>query len=267
MKTVISQKLGVRRKVFLIIALAVLPFAFNSIASAELTAEANHDHITIDFFYHGSSVSVKGLCDPDVDLIVKIASPDGHQSLKKKGKAAGLLWMNVGTLNFEHTPDLYAVYSTKKMEDILSEDEMNRHVLGYPALLKHADIGPAEGEDEKAKWFNEFVKFKEQERLYASSSGDISIRNEKGRGRYALYTAWPYQAHPGTYTVTVYAIKNKSVVETARTEVSVEQVGTVKYLSNMAKNKGALYGIISIIAALGAGFGVGMIFKKGGGAH
>ena len=25
-----------------------------------LTARANHDHITIDFFYHGSTVSVKG---------------------------------------------------------------------------------------------------------------------------------------------------------------------------------------------------------------
>lgn len=236
-------------------------------ASAELTIEANHDHITIDFFYHGSTVSVKGLCDPDVDLIVKIASPDRHQSLKKKGKAAGFLWMNVGTLNFAHTPDLYAVYSTKKIEDILSEDEMNKHVLGYPALLKHADISPAESEDKKARWFNEFAKFKEHESLYAVSSGDISISNEKGAGRYALHTAWPYQAYPGTYTVTVYAVKNKRVVETTQTEVFVEQVGIVKYLSNMAKNKGALYGIISIIAALGAGFGVGIIFRKGGGAH
>jgi len=41
----------------------------------------------------------------------------------------------------------------------------------------------------------------------------------------------------------------------------------VKALSGMAKNNGALYGIISILIALGAGFGVGMIFRKGGGAH
>ena len=58
--------------------------------------------------------------------------------------------MNVGTLNFEHTPDLYAVYSTKDRRH-LSEDEMNRHVLGYPALLKHADISPAEGKRRKGK--------------------------------------------------------------------------------------------------------------------
>jgi hypothetical protein len=35
----------------------------------------------------------------------------------------------------------------------------------------------------------------------------------------------------------------------------------------MAKNNGALYGIISIMAALGAGFGVGLVFRKNDGAH
>jgi uncharacterized membrane-anchored protein YitT (DUF2179 family) len=32
----------------------------------------------------------------------------------------------------------------------------------------------------------------------------------------------------------------------------------------MAKNNGTLYGIISIVVAVLAGFGVGMIFRKGG---
>ncbi len=44
-------------------------------ASAMLTAKANHDHITIDFFYHGSSVSVRGESDPGVDLVIKMTSP------------------------------------------------------------------------------------------------------------------------------------------------------------------------------------------------
>ena len=47
----------------------------------------------------------------------------------------------------------------------------------------------------------------------------------------------------------------------------VEQVGIVKTLANMAKNNGALYGAISIVVALIAGFGVGIIFRKGGGGH
>ncbi len=44
-------------------------------------------------------------------------------------------------------------------------------------------------------------------------------------------------------------------------------MGLVKSFADMAKNSAALYGAISILAALVAGFGVGLIFRKGGGAH
>jgi len=41
----------------------------------------------------------------------------------------------------------------------------------------------------------------------------------------------------------------------------------VKSLAEMAKNNGALYGLLSIILALGSGLGVGLVFRKSGGAH
>jgi uncharacterized protein (TIGR02186 family) len=234
---------------------------------AELTVKANHDHIKIDFFYHGSSVSVKGEADPGTDLIVKITSPEGHQVLRKKGKAAGFLWMNVGNLEFDHVPNLYSLHSTKDIEDILLPEELDKYVLGYHALGRHAEMLPASDEGEKTKWFNEFVKFKESSSLYTSSSGKIMTAAKDDRQTYYVMTEWPYQAPPGDYLVTVYAVKDKKVVEKAEATVLVEQVGLVKALAGMAKNKAALYGVISILAALAAGFGVGMIFRKGGGAH
>lgn len=245
---------------------AVLLFYCSS-SSAELTINANHDHITIDFFYHGSTVSVSGISDAGTDLIVKIAAQDGHEALKQKGKAAGFLWMNLRTLKFEHAPNFYSIHSTRKIEDILSLEEMEKSVIGYAALNKHIGITPVSNDEERTKWFNEFIRYKEESRLYASSAGQIKTANENGRQKYYIKTAWPYQAPPGKYLVTVYAVKDKRVIEKAEANVTVEQSGIVKALSDMAKNNGALYGIISIVIALGAGFGVGMIFRKGGGAH
>ncbi len=72
---------------------------------------------------------------------------------------------------------------------------------------------------------------------------------------------------PGVYTVTVYAVKDNKIVEKAESKVQVEQAGVVKKLAGMAKNNASVYGILSILAALGAGFGVGLVFRKGGGAH
>ena len=253
--------------ILFILALAVV-MGNAGMASAMLTARANHDHITVDFFYHGSTVSIRGISEPGTDLVIKVTSPEGHQLLKKKGKVAGALWMNVGQLKFEKTPNFYEVFSSKKLDDILSAEEMDKHVIGYSALSKHVEITPAANDAEKETWFNEFVKYKEDTRLYTSSFGKIeTTMTAEGKQQYYILTDWPYQAAPGDYLVTVYAVRNNKVVEQAEAKVNVEQVGIVKTLAGMAKENAAVYGLLSIGIALSAGFGVGMVFRKGGGSH
>ncbi|MBI4849171.1 MAG: hypothetical protein HY808_11450 [Nitrospirae bacterium] len=71
---------------------------------------------------------------------------------------------------------------------------MDKYVIGYPALEKHIEITPVSNEEEKNKWFNEFVRFKESSKLYAASSGNISTTIENGKQNYYIKTEWPYQA-------------------------------------------------------------------------
>jgi len=253
--------------IFAFAATLALCAAFPRNASAALTAIANHDDIKVDFFYHGSEVTVRGFSDPGVDLVIKITSPESHQALKKKGKVGGFLWMNTGDLNLENVPNLYLMTATKKPEEILGQGEMDVSVIGFTALKKHVEMSPASGEEDRTRWFDEFVKFKENSDLYLVTSGNIKIEDKDGKKFYFTRFAWPYQAPPGDYTVTVYGIKDGKVVEKAEAKVLVEQVGTVKFLAGMAKNQGAIYGALSILAAIGAGFGVGLVFGKGGGAH
>lgn len=267
MRILTMQYADYRMKILLVAVLSLLCLAFAGNASAELTAKANHDHIKIDFFYHGSTVSVSGISDPGTDLIIKITSPEGHQVLREKDKVAGLIWMNTDELKIDNVPNVYFLHSTKNIDDILDAGDSMKYVIGYQALGNHVALSPAAQEDEKAKWFQEFVKFKEASKLYGTSTGEISLKQEDGNQGYYILTQWPYQAPPGTYTVTVYEVKDKKVIETAEASVLVEKTGIIKSLSNMAKNNGSLYGLISVIVALGAGFGVGMIFKSGGGAH
>lgn len=236
-------------------------------ALAELTITANHDNIKINSFYHGSTLRLSGEANSGTDLIIRITSPDGIQTLRKKGKFAGFLWMNVGKMQIEHAPDVYFIHSAKQLNEILDQDEMDKYVIGYTAIGKHVDITPVENEADRLKWFAEFVKFKEASKLYASSSGKISLKEKDGNQNYNVLIEWPYQAPPGDYLITVYAAKDNKIIDKAETNVKVEQTGVIKILINMANNKAALYGGISILIALGTGFGVGMIFKKGGGSH
>lgn len=263
-----------RIKAFLIPVLSVLSFIFPGEILGDLMMKSDPDDIKIDLFYHGSTVTISGELDTGtdgdtdpIDLVVKIASPDGHQALRKKGKVWGLLWMTVGNLKFEQVPHLYLLRSTSKLEDVLDPEEMEKNEIGYPALKRRIEIAPVLNEDERTTWFNEFVKFKEDSKLYTSSIGKISANLQNGHLEYHILTVWPYQAPPGDYLATVYAIKNKRVIDKNETKIHVEQVGVVKALAEMAKTNAALYGLISIIVALTAGFGVSLLFRTGGGSH
>jgi len=245
----------------------VLCILYSGQAFAELTVTANHSHINVDFFYHGSTMSIRGTSDLGVDLVIKLTSPEGHEVLKEKGKVGGVLWMNVATLKLDHIPGMYFLHSTKRWKTSWSTEEQDKYQIGYPALQRHVDMSPVANEEEKTRWFNEYVRFKEDSRVYSTSIGKISVSPQYGKDNYYILTEWPYQVPPGNYTVTVYAVKDGKVIETAQSNIVVEQVGIVKSLAGMARDNGALYGVIAIIAALGAGIGVGLIFTKGGGAH
>jgi uncharacterized protein (TIGR02186 family) len=254
--------------VFFLVSVFMIRCLNASSAHAMLSIKASQEDVNIDFFYHGDRVSFSGEADEGTDLVIKIASPASHQVMKKKGKVGGFLWMTVGTVKFEQTPSLYHIHSTRALDEILSDEEQKKYMIGYPALRKQAEIVPLIDEADKDHWLNEFVMFQEQQRLYAISIGNItSTQLGNGRQKYSVMTDWPYQAAPGKYTATIYEVKDKKVLDHAATIISVEQIGIVKTLSSMAKDRAALYGLLSVGIALAAGFGVGILFRKGGGSH
>lgn len=255
--------------IFLIFGLLILNLTVSGDASALLTAKTNDNRVKIDTFYHGGTVNISGFSNTaDADVIIKVSSIDESQKLREKVKAAGLFWMNGGELKFKRSPSVYFLYSTAKLDDILSQEEMDKYVIGYPALSRHIDIAPAANQDERATFFNQFVQFKESSHLYSISPEKISRTDKGSKEAYSIELKWPSEVPPDNYLVTVYAVKNKKVIDMAEANVVVEQAGIVKTLSNMSQNNGALYGILSVLAALSAGFVVAIVFpKKAKGGH
>lgn len=248
------------------LSLAFLALSFGS-SAAGLTVTANHSLIKVNYDYNGSSVSLRGIADPDVELVATISSEEAHQTLKRKDKVAGFLWMNVEDVSFEHLPNVYLLRSSKPPKDILSPEELEKYSIGYGALREKAAIEAATDASGGGGLFGEFVKFKENSRLYSSSVGGFSFTDDEDGRKYYTKMDWPYQIPPGRYLVDVYAVRGGRVVEKAETDVVVERAGIIERLADMAQNNGAAYGAIAIVIALGAGFGVGLIFRKSGGTH
>ncbi|MDA8165212.1 MAG: TIGR02186 family protein [Desulfobacteraceae bacterium] len=246
--------------------LAALCVALGAGPGRAVTCQTSPDRVPIGISYHGAALVVQGSSDPGQDVIVRISSGPEDVKLKYKGKASGVFWMKMGDMVFKNVPNVYLLYTSKEIDRLLGPGEQVRQSIGYPALKERTTIESNVAPD-KEKWFGQFLKLKQHENLYQVKEGVIT-RNHGQRGdEYRLQLSWPYQAPPGTYTVEALGIQDGKVVATARSSVQVEQVGMVKQLSELAFKKSAVYGMMAIVIALVAGFAVGAMFKKGGGAH
>ncbi len=254
-------------KVFLFFNIAVSMLLFSASGIAASTATVSPETIKIDSFYHGSKVTINGEIGVDKEVIIKISSPAVKTSLRKKGKAAGVLWMNIGELEFHPVPDVYFIYSTQDINSILGENDQDKYTIGYDAFKRLVEVSPVSDDAEKKKWVEEFIKFKEKNKVYGVFPGKIEASTAGGKKTYTLVLDWPYQAPPQEYTISIYAVKDNVVQEVTEQPLRVEKTGALKFLSNMAFNNAAVYGIVSIIIAIVAGFVVSLIFRgesKGG---
>lgn len=240
---------------------------FFAASAYSVTSEVVPARIEIGSFYHGSNVVVAGDVEAGEDIIIQFSSPGKKAHLRKKGKTGGLLWMNVGELEFNPVSDLYLIYSTKDINSILSADQQDKFMLGYDAFRRRVEVSPVSDESEKTKWVDEFIKFKEKNMIYGIFAGEIETKTDGDKKTFKLSIDWPYQALPQDYTVSVYAVKNNTVQDYNQASLNVEKIGALKFLSNMAYNKAMIYGVVSILIAFAAGFIVSVIFKGGGGSH
>lgn len=240
---------------------------FSKIPALALTCEVSPAQIPITMTYHGAKLTITGQSAPNDDLIVKISTAPVDTTMKYKGKAGGLFWMKKGSMEFKGLPVVYLLNTTSDLNRILAEDVRRQELLGYDAMGKAARVEDSNGELAEQKWFDEFIRFKEQEMVYAVHQGTIIRQHGEDRNSFKVVIDWPYQAPPGVYHVDLLAVNNGRVVDRTATSFEVKRTGMAAALSKMAFDQAALYGIMSVVIALAAGFAVGAIFKKGGGSH
>jgi len=234
-----------------------------------VTCQVSPAQVDISLNYHGATLTVTGENVAGDDLIIRISNEAGDAHYKYMGKASGLFWMKKGDVSFKNVPGVYLLYSSRELENLLGEEAQMANQIGYPALQEAAEMEAANAEvqSDEARWKTEFIRFKEKQNLYVIHTGTVTRQHGQANDTYQVEVAWPFQAPPGTYTVEALAIRDGQVAERGQTSFTVARTGVVAQLTDLAFNKAALYGIMAVVFAIIAGFAVGMIFKKGGGAH
>ncbi len=232
-----------------------------------LTVQMEPQNLSIGIGYHGSHLSITGQHAPGEQVIIKVSSQATDSHLKYKGKAAGAVWMKMGNMTFKPVPMAYLVYSPESLTQMLSEEALIEHNLGFQALSATIEVESEKKDLDKQLWLSEFFKYKEDEQLYKVDETGLSSGSSGESDQFQYEIEWPYQAPPGSYQLEAFAVKDKQVVDQVSRDFTIERTGLVALLSKLAFEQAVLYGIIAIVVAALAGFSVGFVFKGGGGAH
>ncbi|MCL4501919.1 MAG: TIGR02186 family protein [Deltaproteobacteria bacterium] len=242
----------------LFVFLSLSPLALG--ATQELQVKPNL--VEIGAWFRGQTVTATAMLPKGAEIVIEVMGQAADEHLMRKGRR-GALWMNVGEIDFQHAPSLYMVMSTNPKLLSAAPPEAP---WGFAALKRRATMSGMVTDQEKDEFFEQFIKLKESEDLYASSKEPIKKSRAVGdltpiEAKFRL----PTNVKPGAYEVCLSVVQDGQVIAKNCQEIQVKMVGFPAMLSSLAYEHGATYGILAVIIAIITGFAMGFLFKGGGG--
>ncbi len=263
----------IRNKTWIPVFIIVVSFIWHpqlADSKVSVTTKNEPNLIAVGALFNGTQLTVSGKVGIENDVVVLVRGKQEALTLKKKGKALGLLWMNLGDVHFKKVPTLYLLYSSEtKMDSTASNPKtLEKLGIGFEYLKKEMEIEAPQADRDRLA--NEFLKLKQKQGLYAFHPGKISFDQKNDTEKSFTAGVWiPPRIPFGEYQINVMEMNNGHIIDTAHHELKVKEEGIPLMLSSLAFNHSLLYGFFAVLVAVVAGLAMDFFFGtgKGGGAH
>ena len=211
-------------------------------------------------FYGGAKMHVAGMAGAGSKIIVVVRGPSAAEVFNKVGRV-GPIWVNTGKVTISGAPSLLLIFSSEPVNTCLNSAAIDQYQLDLGSLKKHMQIETkAQDRDRIA---DDFLAFKARQGNYRINSVSVQMGALAQEGvPYSLDFEMPRSATPGKYQVSVLECRDGEVVNQADVDLAVVEVGFPALVARLAKERASLYGIISVIIAMVAGFGIDFIASR-----
>ncbi len=233
------------------------------------TVALSPSRILLETFYSGAQVRVTGTAPSGTELLVTVKGPEAEEELNRKARV-GPIWINRGKVHIAGAPSLFLSFGTRPARDLLGRPVLDELQLDEAAIREGMRISPEEFDQPVIR--ANFIAMKKNQNVYQEEAGSVKLGPAGPAGApYSLEFHWPRKAPPGSYKVEVFACRGGVVEASASSELVLEEVGFPAWMAGLARERGSLYGLLSVLAALLAGFGIDFVAsrlgKKGVMAH
>ena len=252
------------RRLRLLAAAVSLAFAIPGAAQESFVTGMSTDNIMLTANFTGSEVLVFGAIRrfapiPDgqapLDVIITLSGPPRTEIVRRKERRFGI-WANTEGVRVRQAPTYYAIATTRPLDEILSETERLRHQIGLDQAVRRVGAHPTLADT--SEFTEAMVRLRLANGLFERNEGGVSLAEETlFQTRFLL----PTNVAEGVYATRFFLVRNREVISTGETEITVEKAGVERWLFNLSQEQPLLYGLLSVALALAAGWTAATAFR------
>jgi uncharacterized protein (TIGR02186 family) len=234
--------------------------------TADLPAAVAEPEISVGSDYSGSTIDVWGVNTDRRgrgDIVVVVRGPNQPASLMRKRRVFGL-WVNSNPVLFSEAPSFFAVLSNRPLRQIAGPQAILRYQLDPAASAQLASAVPR---DDPSAYRAALVRLRRAQGLYQDYSGRPTPERLGGLtlyngGLFRAVVRLPANAPIAQYHADTYLFRDGRLISSQRIPIGINRVGIERRIHDLATNASLLYGLVTVLLALAAGWAASVLFRR-----
>lgn len=247
-------------RVWLTIVLLVWPF----LAKAEgIVAGLSQSRVSITADFDGSEILIYGAVKREepvpegepLHVIITVEGPSTPLMVRKKERRFGI-WVNTEAVQIGRAPSFYAVATTGPLDQILSETENLRHQITIPRAIR--SVGISEQAKDAPGFVDALLRIRKDEGRYRIDERTVRLTEAT---LFRADVVLPANLTEGAYRVRIFLTRGGAVVDEIERRINVRKEGLERFLFNLSREQPLVYGLLSLLIAVAAGYGASTMFR------
>jgi uncharacterized protein (TIGR02186 family) len=233
------------------------------VRAEQIVAGLSQSEVSITANFSGSEILIYGAVKrdapapkkPRMEVIVTVEGPSSPLIIRKKERRAGI-WVNASSVQIDLAPSFYAVATTGPIADILTDSENLRYQVTIPRAIRAAGLD--QSSQSASDYIAALLRIRESEGRYRLDEGAVELAEAT---LFRADVVLPANLTEGDYRVRMYITRGGIVVDTQDQVILVQKQGIERFVNRLSKSQPLIYGLMSLVLAVAAGWGASTAFR------
>jgi uncharacterized protein (TIGR02186 family) len=222
-----------------------------------IVAGLSQNLIAITTNFTGSEILIYGAVRREVpipqgaslEVVVTVQGPSRPVTVRRKERKFGI-WMNTEAVSISAAPSFYAIASTVPLDQALSATEDLRHQVTIPSAI--SAVGMAKDAEDAPVFLEALIRLEGEAGDYSLAEGSVTLAEST---LFRADVALPANLTEGAYKVRLFITRDGAVIDSHEEIITVNKDGLERWIHNLAHEQPLIYGLLSLLLAVAAGWG------------